>query len=93
MFEVPRAIRVEIARIVEKVACSCDVLDVFLAARAVQSEHQFENTALEDIVAAFILEAAGKGVVMQLDQRLVLADDLQWNVGMDGLHPPSITIH
>ena len=93
MFEVSLPIRREIARIVEKAACSCDVLDVYLAARAVQSRHRSEDSALEDIAAAFILAAAGKTVVMELDQRIALADDLRSEGGIDGLHLPSSSIH
>ena len=93
MFELSLAIRLEIARIVEKVADSCDVLDVYLAARDIQSKHQFENTALEDIVAAFILAATGKTVVMELDRRIASADDLRSEGGIHGLHLPSSTIH
>jgi len=93
MFEVSPAIRREISRIVEKAACSCRVLDVYLAARAVQCRHEIENTALEDIVAAFILAAAGKSVVMELDQRIALADDLRSEVGIDDLNLSRNTIH
>ena len=93
MFDASLAIRLEIARIVEKAACSCDVLDVYLAARAVQARYQSDNTALEDIVAAFILAAAGKTVVMELDQRIALADDLRKEVGLNGFDLPRATIH
>jgi hypothetical protein len=93
MFEVSLAIRREIAQIVRKAAGSRDVLDVYLAARTVQYRHQADNVAIEDIVDAFISAAVGTGVVMELDQRIALADDLPKEAGLSGFDFPRATIH
>jgi hypothetical protein len=93
MFDLTLAMRLEIAKIVNKAADSREVLDVYLAACMVQGKHPAANVAIEDIVAAFISAAVGRSVVMELDERIALAEDLRMESGINRFDLSKVTIH